>query len=554
MKKKLLSLLLASAMAMSVCACGNAEGKESVVSNETIGVVSSETGSSETISTDAEPYVPTYPIVEDKITITALLVGEDTSLSETRIVWDEVEELTNIHIEWQNIDIDSYATYLASGEWPDLIAHSMAQTSINDYGVTGGKFVNYLDYLDIMPNFKKAIEDYPAALAYATQMNGAVYNLFRINGDQSTNCYCRTHYRMDVLNAAGITEPPATIEEFYDCLVTLKDFYGEPSYIHNNNVQSGWNPSLYGAFGTLTQMNLADDGTGKVVFARTTEQMKLYYKFMHKLYDEGLMHPEYLTLDNAAIVALIQTGKVAFFPQSPAQKITADDLNGNWDSLGTLAPFTSEYDSTQEIVGYPDYNQDAGMFINAESEYVEEICKMLDIMYATEEVVEGSNLCGVNFGNGPEFISWVDNGDGTYTELAPEGYKNKSEYVNKAYRWTSVGRNDRMAGLITSTPGNAQVRSKGYVENIIPYQSDRYVYEKGLKFTEDEQYVIDNKYGEIQNYIKQMEAEFISGASDIDEKWDEYVKTFEKMGIAEVLEVYQAAYDRFNEAMAVASK
>ena len=47
-----------------------------------------------------------------------------------------------------------------------------------------------------------------------------------------------------------------------------------------------------------------------------------------------------------------------------------------------------------------------------------------------------------------------------------------------------------------------------------------------------------------------MEAEFISGAADIETKWAEYVATMDKMGIADVLKVYQAAYDRWNTAMA----
>ena len=33
--------------------------------------------------------------------------------------------------------------------------------------------------------------------------------------------------RMDLLKAAGINEVPTTIDEFYDCLVTLKEYYGD---------------------------------------------------------------------------------------------------------------------------------------------------------------------------------------------------------------------------------------------------------------------------------------------------------------------------------------
>ena len=105
MKKRLLALLLASIMTVSVCACGGNGGE--VSNNEETRVA-------------VENYVPTYPIVEEPITITALCVGEDTSVSRSRILWDEVEALTNIHIEWEHIDGDAFSTRLASGDWPAL--------------------------------------------------------------------------------------------------------------------------------------------------------------------------------------------------------------------------------------------------------------------------------------------------------------------------------------------------------------------------------------------------------------------------------------------------
>ena len=537
MKKRLLALLLASIMTVSVCACGGNAGEEAA--NNDGGRV------------QVENYVPTYPIVEEPITITALVVGQDMTVQNTRILWDEVEKLTNIHIEWENIDIDAYSTRLASGQWPDLIAKNMGQTATYDYGVLGGKFVNYMDYLDIMPNFKAAIEEYPEILAYATQLNGEVYNLFRISGNSATSVSCRPHYRKDVLAAAGVTEEPTSIEAFYDALVKCRDFYGVPNYIHDKNETSSYTQSLFGAFGDLTQLDYSDDGTGTIVFPRETEQYKEYVKFLHKLHDEGLMHKEYLTLESAAILKLVQGGNIAFFPQGAAQSLTIDDLSGDWNNLGTLAPFTSEMDPTAELCAYPDYNQDHGMYINVDSPYVEEICKMLDIAYAKEEVAPGTNLKGVNFGSGPEFTTWVDNGDGTYTELVPEGATNRSSYISQQYRWShAFGLNTAWGGMKSSTPGNAQMRQQGYLEKIHPYMNDRVVSVKNLRFTEDEQYVIDNKYGEIKAYYDQMEAEFITGARDIEAEWDTFQETLKQMGIDDVTAVIQASYTRLLEAQA----
>ena len=550
MKKKLLSIVLAAAMALSVCACGDDAANAKGTSESKESQVVQNTTETEKTS-EPEEYVPTYPIVEEPITIKGLVVGKNTDFMDDRIVWQKVAEVTGISIEWEVIDKEAVATYLAGGDWPDLFHYEFDAATVNDYGITGGRFVNYLDYLDIMPNLAQTYKDYPMALAASTQLNGEVYNLFKVNGELATAVMCRPHVRLDVLEGAGITELPTTVDEFYDQLVTLKAHYGTPSFILGAEYESDWAPMIYAAFGTLTQMDFADDGTGKVVFARTTEQMKHYYEFLNKLYEEELMNREWLTLDNTVKNQLAQSGTYAYITRAAAQKLGADHLkDGNWDYLGTCAPLTSEYDSTQEILGYVDYYSKPGMFINAESEYVEEICKMLDIAFATEEVVEGTGLCGQSFMYGMEGVDWEINADGTYNQMFPDTYKSFSEYQLGALIWENFGRADLFGSAVTATPGNAQSRAKGFVENVLPYQSATVVKKSLLKFTEDEQYVLDNKLGEIESYYKQMEAEFVTGASDIDAKWDEYVATIEKMGVADVLEVYQAAYDRWNTAMA----
>jgi putative aldouronate transport system substrate-binding protein len=64
-----------------------------------------------------------------------------------------------------------------------------------------------------------------------------------------------------------------------------------------------------------------------------------------------------------------------------------------------------------------------------------------------------------------------------------------------------------------------------------------------LVFTEEQQYVIDNKWTEIQTYVQKMQVEFITGVTDIATGWDAYCETLKKMGIEEVVAVYQDAYE-----------
>lgn len=558
MKKKVLSLILASAMALFVCACSNTEKP---VSNE------SETATSETVATastetveEPEEYVPTYPISEETITITGMVVGREPNKEGkmTRILWDTIEEYTNIHVEWVNLESqDAVATYLASSEWPDIIQYKLPQNLINDYGILGGRFVNFLDYLDIMPNLKKTFEDYPTTLAGMSQINGAVYSTFAVSGGTATSVVARPHVRTDVLEDAGITELPKTIDEFYEQLKVLKEKNGVPGFILGTEVTSDYAPMLFAAFGTLHQIGFDDDGTGKVTYTYTSDQMKHYYEFLHKLYDEELMHREWLTLDGTTKDQLCcAENKVAFITRSQAQRMKAENLkDGNWDYMSRcLPPLTSEYDSTQTLAGVIQAGGENGpIFVNAESDYVEEIMKMLDIAFATEEVVEGSGLHGMAFNYGVEGIGWDWNSDGTYTQYdgSKYGYGSYTEFQLGGLLFESTGRCDAWGVQVTSTVGNARARQLGFTNDVIPYQITEGIFpESSLKFTEDEQMVIDQYMTEIKTYATEMSAAFITGTADIEKEWDEYVATFEKMSLGKVLEVYQAAYDRWNATLA----
>ena len=526
MKKRALALILATSMLMTACGGSGAaeKGKEEKTSERV----------------PVENYVPTYPIVEEPITVTGLVVGADLSVSEDRLVWEKVEELTGVNIEWINIDLESLSTYLAGNDWPDFFHTDELTTSqVNDYGVLGGKFVNYLDYLDIMPNLKKTYEDYPAALAASTQLNGEVYNLFQVGGPTPTGSTVRPHVRKDVLEAAGITELPKTVDELYDQLVTLKEKNGEPGLVLDVRFDTGLVPMLFSAFGTLHNLNFDEDGTGKVVYSRVTDQMKHYYEFLNKLYDEELMNREWLTLDSTALDSLAKSGKVAYPTSASAQKLSEADLNGNWENLGVLAPLTSEYDETQSLPGRIDYRAVSGMYINKDSKYIEELCKVFDIAFAEEEVAEGTGLCGQAFTWGFENTDWVLNDDNTYDQIVPEEFGAFSEYQQQKLRWKDFGRADKFGTAVTSTPGNSQVRQKGYAENVVPYLITEHIFPQEpvgfLKFTDEEQRIIDNKYADISLYVDEMQAKFITGAADIEKEWDAYIKTCEQMGLEEVL-------------------
>ena len=267
--------------------------------------------------------------------------------------------------------------------------------------------------------------------------------------------------------------------------------------------------------------------------------MKLYLTYMHQLYAEGLINQEYLTLDGTSRFDAAKSGQVAFIGSGEGNSLAAEDFPDGEFHLDCMAPLTSEYDDDQTILGKSGYFGNGGFFLNKDSKYITEMCRMFDIMYATEEVVPGSGLLGESFTYGIKGVDWdYDEGDAkTYTLTAPESYDGAfTTYQYEEVIWDGAGLSDALAGYVTSTPGNSQARQLGFVNNVIPYQSDIYFPASMLKFTEDEQYVLDNKLTDIQTYYKEMEGKFITGVVDIDSGWDTYCQTLDQMGVQDVLD------------------
>jgi putative aldouronate transport system substrate-binding protein len=65
-----------------------------------------------------------------------------------------------------------------------------------------------------------------------------------------------------------------------------------------------------------------------------------------------------------------------------------------------------------------------------------------------------------------------------------------------------------------------------------------------LAFSSEEQSIINAKYTEIETYVDEMTDKFIMGIESLDH-FDDFVKKVNSMGLDEVLDVQQAAYDRY---------
>ena len=66
-----------------------------------------------------------------------------------------------------------------------------------------------------------------------------------------------------------------------------------------------------------------------------------------------------------------------------------------------------------------------------------------------------------------------------------------------------------------------------------------------VSYTSDEVEERGAVYKDITTYLKQARAQFITGELDLDKDWDTYVNTLNQMNLGRLLEIEQAAYDRY---------
>ena len=161
-----------------------------------------------------------------------------------------------------------------------------------------------------------------------------------------------------------------------------------------------------------------------------------------------------------------------------------------------------------------------------------------DTVYAPTEVLEQEEA-----ESGKKGIDWEFT-ETSYKQMAPEG-KDQQTYLYGEVIWNNQGRADLFGNMVSDTPGNNRTRQSAYLNVVKAYETDYDYLMSFLKFTDDEQYVIDNSLADIKAYYQQKHVEFVTGVADIATQWDSYVAEFEKMNLSGLLEVYQAAYDRF---------
>lgn len=244
MKKKLLSVLLAGSMVLSLVACGNGDsGNETQDSSRTTDTATEapadaaqDTTEEETPAAEDTVADPTNGEVVDgkfvdtrKITVEVYDRGNDdgsdpTNNNYTKWIKEQMLERHNVEVEFVAVprwtEVEQINNLLAAGDAPDICLtydYPTVQTYANMGGVLDlSSYVD--DYKDLLPNLWNWLGE-TNIYWDKDPVNGT---LWAIEGKRAVTNRINTFVRKDWLDKLGLEEP-TTRQEFEDMIIAFRD-------------------------------------------------------------------------------------------------------------------------------------------------------------------------------------------------------------------------------------------------------------------------------------------------------------------------------------------
>lgn len=542
--RKLIALLLSFVCLFSLASCnGNSQNAENTKE------------SSATTNTSEDPGYVSYslPLTDKEATCKiwspewfGFCANYFEGLGDT-VFWKEFSEMTGIDFEFTTVSsnaADSLAIALVSGESYDLF---MSLALIYSGGAEQAYLDDYIydinEYLDQVPNYKQVITSDDSLKKKVSTDEGNILGFYRLyqNAYPGIGLYIRN----DWLQELGF-DVPRTIDEYHDALYAMSVNYDTngPLWIgYTGTFSNGAFGSAYGTLShfdpaqstTYTSMLYQEDGT--VRFAPMEDGFRDYLRLMSDWWNEGLLYKDYaigsdlMGADDADLAA-----GVALTSYNLAQRAQLPVYGGGeWVPASTPV---LELGDTTHLLDVKDAIDSRGIFVSKTCSNLDLILKLCDYLYSPEGQITA------NYGIDGYTLSYNSNGDPV---LASDLLYNNPDIPNSmAARINYLGNQDSLSIYNYDLELEA---SSDEVRNIIEvWETDTdnaNVIPAGVSLTSEESDAFTQIRGDLFTYISEMISKFITGEKSVESDYDEFLNAINQLGAQKVVDLYQAAYDRY---------
>lgn len=293
--KRIITLLLLVVMTLSLVACQSGGGKTTVIPGLDFEI--GDTGGLEVPFGNGEE-IEIYCIDEVGVTNT--------------YIYDKLSQIVGLNVKPLLVpnatSSQKSATIMASGDLPDIFYISNG-SKINEYAMQGA-FEPINPYFDELPNISRYYGEggkyswYPKS--YAAEDGQLYFVSNSLENDRLVNHGML--YRKDIFDKHGIKMWNSP-ETFYQALKKLKELYPD-SYPLTSKTGADLLEDYGVAWGGIKTYNVYFDEASKLwKYSDTDPKTKEMLDFFHKLYEEKLLDPEFLTNTQPAWTQKMTNGK-----------------------------------------------------------------------------------------------------------------------------------------------------------------------------------------------------------------------------------------------------
>ena len=488
-------------------------------------------------------------------------------------VLNAMQEQTGIKINWDCMS-DSLSEQvnirIAGSDLPD----AFNGVGFNNYDLLtygeDGTFIDLTPYItpEIMPNLSAILEAHPEIRAAITMSNGAIYGLpageqmgtAGIGKEEDYSIFTIPQFSM--INKKWLDElglpVPTTLEELHTALVAFKE-NDMSAKVYGNAAGSTipmstgfdewcWGQNIfYAGFGFTNWINdvcndLVLTADGKVNFVCDDDNYRAALTYFHDWFAEGLMDKEMFSQDTTQLMAKCAQGYVGV-----STWWYIEELMGPYAADYVFLPVLTGPDGTSNVTVRTGGAINAGnLSITSECKSPEKLLAFYDLWYT------GENVMQLQYGPIDTYFTGKDE-NGVWLSITDA--ESREKYGKSA---GELKAQLEVAGpkLILSNyysdvfkmEDRAIERLTDLYDYWMPFVKDTTVYPVDCVFTPDELDTIDMYRTDFENAVAEQEALWIKDGGPDDKAWEKYLKTLDRCGMNELLEVYQAAYDRYAEA------
>jgi putative aldouronate transport system substrate-binding protein len=542
-----LMLLLTFAAAV-LPASGSREGTEATIPG----------GSASTQDAQSAREGYALPLAQPDSVTLKYMVAENTSGLPSRTsglpVIKEIMRLTGVNLKIEAIPQSSYqkvvATRLAANtDLPDVVR---MPGSHYEFGADGA-LVNLTPYIKKYNTYMERYFSFePESQPYFISPDGNYYGWYPVKSGTDLADPYGWIIRKDWLDNLGL-KTPRTADEWYDVLVAFKK--NDPNKNGKNDEVPWCNPGLEGqtVWGHVWGlMMVRSEGwsvnkSGKVELDWIKPEAKEMFTWLNKLYREGLLDPEFLSMDTSAHNARFSRNVVGAFSR----------FANTVDSRAILA--RKGGDPKAAYIGTPvptgpggkqGYMDSYGPADSGGGAAITSACKNPDVAFRFCDWLWGSPEGTTLLWFGIEGTHYTRNakGEPVYGDFLlknPDGY-------NSTTALQAIGGHEFFPA-IRSIKGpwggwaKAQLASLNEVTRVSAETMAPFIVTKfpPLASTSKESEELSRYWTDMSTFYTEQAVGFITGSISLS-KWDGFVGRLKDMGLDKVISIKQRQYDRVN--------